>query len=386
MTELLCKLFVRDRNRTADPAVRRRYGTLVSIVGIIVNLILCAGKLLAGVLSGAVSITADAVNNLSDAASQIISLVSFRLSAKPADRDHPFGHARIEYVASMAVSFLVILIGFELLKSSVAKIFSPQETVFSTVSAVILGLSILAKLWLFLFNRKIGRKIDSGVIRATALDSLSDAGSTLAVLVSAFILEWTGLDIDGYVGIVVAIRMLVAGIKILGEAKNLILGEAPDEEVVRSIRAIVEQYPEALGIHDLMVHNYGAGAVIASLHIEVDGSRDIFETHDTVDNIEKRLCSELGIRCTIHMDPIVTDDDEINATHQVVRQAIAGLDPAWTIHDFRFVKGDTHTNLIFDIVIPFECKLKDEDIRLRVDGAVKAIDPSYFTVITIDRG
>lgn len=386
MTELLCKLFVRDRNRTADPAVRRRYGTLVSIVGIIVNLILCAGKLLAGVLSGAVSITADAVNNLSDAASQIISLVSFRLSAKPADRDHPFGHARIEYVASMAVSFLVILIGFELLKSSVAKIFSPQETVFSTVSAVILGLSILAKLWLFLFNRKIGRKIDSGVIRATALDSLSDAGSTLAVLVSAFILKWTGLDIDAYVGIVVAILILVAGIKILGEAKNLILGEAPDEEVVRSIRAIVEQYPEALGIHDLMVHNYGAGAVIASLHIEVDGSRDIFETHDTVDNIEKRLCSELGIRCTIHMDPIVTDDDEINATHQVVRQAIAGLDPAWTIHDFRFVKGDTHTNLIFDIVIPFECKLKDEDIRLRVDGAVKAIDPSYFTVITIDRG
>ena len=386
MTELLCKLFVRDRNRTADPAVRRRYGTLVSIVGIIVNLILCAGKLLAGVLSGAVSITADAVNNLSDAASQIISLVSFRLSAKPADRDHPFGHARIEYVASMAVSFLVILIGFELLKSSVAKIFSPQETVFSTVSAVILGLSILAKLWLFLFNRKIGRKIDSGVIRATALDSLSDAGSTLAVLVSAFILKWTGLDIDAYVGIVVTILILVAGIKILGEAKNLILGEAPDEEVVRSIRAIVEQYPEALGIHDLMVHNYGAGAVIASLHIEVDGSRDIFETHDTVDNIEKRLCSELGIRCTIHMDPIVTDNDEINATHQVVRQAIAGLDPAWTIHDFRFVKGDTHTNLIFDIVIPFECKLKDEDIRLRVDGAVKAIDPSYFTVITIDRG
>ena len=386
MTELLCKLFVRDRNRTADPAVRRRYGTLVSIVGIIVNLILCAGKLLAGVLSGAVSITADAVNNLSDAASQIISLVSFRLSAKPADRDHPFGHARIEYVASMAVSFLVILIGFELLKSSVAKIFSPQETVFSTVSAVILGLSILAKLWLFLFNRKIGRKIDSGVIRATALDSLSDAGSTLAVLVSAFILKWTGLDIDAYVGIVVAILILVAGIKILGEAKNLILGEAPDEEVVRSIRAIVEQYPEALGIHDLMVHNYGAGAVIASLHIEVDGSRDIFETHDTVDNIEKRLCSELGIRCTIHIDPIVTDNDEINATHQVVRQAIAGLDPAWTIHDFRFVKGDTHTNLIFDIVIPFECKLKDEDIRLRVDGAVKAIDPSYFTVITIDRG
>ena len=386
MTELLCKLFVRDRNHTADPAVRRRYGTLVSIVGIIVNLILCAGKLLAGVLSGAVSITADAVNNLSDAASQIISLVSFRLSAKPADRDHPFGHARIEYVASMAVSFLVILIGFELLKSSVTKIFSPEETVFSTISAVILGLSILAKLWLFLFNRKIGRKIDSGVIRATALDSLSDAGSTLAVLVSAFILKWTGLDIDAYVGIAVAILILVAGIKILGEAKNLILGEAPDEEVVRSIRAIVEQYPEALGIHDLMVHNYGAGAVIASLHIEVDGSRDIFETHDTVDNIEKRLCSELGIRCTIHMDPIVTDNDEINATHQVVRQAIARLDPAWTIHDFRFVKGDTHTNLIFDIVIPFECKMKDEDIRLSVDGAVKAIDPTYFTVITIDRG
>lgn len=385
MTQLLCKLFIKDGERTADPVVRRRYGTLVSIVGILVNLLLCAGKMVAGIMTGAVSITADAVNNLSDAASQIVSLISFKLSAKPADRDHPFGHARIEYVASMAVSFLVLLVGFELLKSSIEKIFHPEPTTFSLLSVIILSVSVLLKVWLFLFNRKVAKKIDSGVMRATAADSLSDAGATAAVLVSAIILRLTGFDIDAYVGIGVALVIMIAGIKILGEAKNLIIGEAPDADIVAAIRGIVSEYPEALGIHDLVVHNYGAGTVIASLHVEVDGGADIFRAHDMVDNIEKRLCAELGIKCTIHMDPIVTDDAEVTETRDKIAAAMEELDSAWHIHDFRFVRGETHTNLIFDLVVPFECKLSEDAIRTLAEQKIKTIDDKYFTVITIDR-
>lgn len=385
MTQLLCKLFIKDGERTADPVVRRRYGTLVSIVGILVNLLLCAGKMVAGIMTGAVSITVDAVNNLSDAASQIVSLISFKLSAKPADRDHPFGHARIEYVASMAVSFLVLLVGFELLKSSIEKIFHPEPTTFSMLSVIILSVSVLLKVWLFLFNRKVAKKIDSGVMRATAADSLSDAGATAAVLVSAIILRLTGFDIDAYVGIGVALVIMIAGIKILGEAKNLIIGEAPDADIVAAIRGIVSEYPEALGIHDLVVHNYGAGTVIASLHVEVDGGADIFRAHDMVDNIEKRLCAELGIKCTIHMDPIVTDDAEVTETRDKIAAAMEELDSAWHIHDFRFVRGETHTNLIFDLVVPFECKLSEDAIRTLAEQKIKTIDDKYFTVITIDR-
>ena len=385
MTQLLCKLFVKDNDNIADPQVRRRYGTLVSIVGIILNLLLCGGKLVAGVLTGAVSMTADAVNNLSDAASQIISLVSFRLAAKPADRDHPFGHARIEYVASMAVSFLVLLVGFELLKSSVNKIFHPEETVFSIVSTIILGLSVAVKIWLFLFNRSVAKTIHSEVMRATAADSLSDAAATAAVLVSSLLLRLTGIDIDAYVGIGVAIVILIAGIKILGEAKNLIIGEAPDADIVKAIRDIVGEYPDALGIHDLVVHNYGAGTVIASLHIEVDGSVDIFCTHDLIDTIEKRLCTDLGIQCTIHMDPIVTNDEEVTEIRQIVSHCVKELDEAFNIHDFRFVRGETHTNLIFDLVVPFECKLSEDALRTLVEQKIQTVNKTYFTVITIDR-
>lgn len=385
MTQLLCKLFIRDRDRVADPAVRRRYGTMVSAIGILFNLLLCAGKMVAGILTGAVSMTADAINNLSDAASQIISLISFRLAAKPADRDHPFGHARIEYVASMAVSFLILLVGFELLKSSVLKIIHPEKTAFSIVSVVILAVSVLVKLWLCLFNRKIAKIIDSEVMRATAADSLSDAIATAAVLVCAVILRLTDVDIDAYVGVGVAAVILIAGIKVLGEAKNLIIGEAPDADIVQAIRDIVEQYPDALGIHDLVVHNYGAGTVIASLHIEVDGSVDIFRTHDMIDLIEKRLCQELGIHCTIHMDPIVTDDEEVNTVRSSVLTRIKQIDESFHIHDFRFVRGETHTNLIFDLVVPFECKLSEDALRTLTEQSIQEIDPRYFCVITVDR-
>ncbi len=385
MSDLLCKWFIKDHTKVSDPTVRRKHGTLVSVVGIFLNILLCAGKLLAGSLTGAVSMVADALNNLSDAGSQIISFISFKLSAKPADRDHPFGHARIEYVSSMAISFLILLVGFELLKSSVEKIFNPEETKFSLVSIVILTVSILVKLWLCFFNRKVAKKINSEVMRATAADSLSDAGATAAVLVSSLILHFFNVDIDAYVGIAVAIVILIAGIKVLGEAKNLIIGEAPDEDVVRGIKEIIAEYPEALGIHDMMVHNYGVGAIIVSLHIEVDGAKDIFHSHDTIDNIEKRLNENLGIRATIHMDPIVTDDEEVSATRALVVNALKEMDPTWDIHDFRFVRGETHTNLIFDLVVPFECKLSTAEISALVEQKIKTVNQAYFTVITIDR-
>ena len=386
MTDLLCRLFIKNHTEVSNPDVRRRHGTLVSTVGILFNLLLCLGKMLAGALSGSVSIVADALNNLSDAGAQIISLISFKLSAKPADRDHPFGHARIEYVASMAVSFLIILIGFELLKSSAQKLFNPtEETVFSLISVVILAVSIVVKVWLYLFNRRVAKKIDSGVMRATAADSLSDAGATAAVLLSSLVLKFFHIDVDAYVGIAVSVLILIAGIKVLNEAKNLIIGEAPDADVVLSIKNIVGQYPGALGIHDMVVHNYGVGAIIVSLHIEVDGAVDIFATHDMIDNIEKHLNEELGIRATIHMDPIVTGDEEVAAVRSQVEAAVHEIDPAFNIHDFRFVRGNTHTNLIFDLVVPFECKTPERQLLELVDQKMKSVNEQYCTVVTIDK-
>ncbi len=385
MIAFLCKLFVKDADNINSPDVRRRYGTFVSTVGIILNILLCLGKLLAGALCGSVAMTADALNNLSDAGSQIISLISFKISAKPADRDHPFGHARIEYVASMIVSFLIITIGVELLKSSVGKIFSPEETVFDLVAVIVLAVSILVKLWLYFFNRTVSRRIGSKIMEATSADSLSDAGATSAVLVSTLVLKFFGVDIDAYVGIAVAIFILIAGGKLLLETNNLLLGEAPDEEIVDSIRAIVEHYPEALGIHDMVVHNYGPHRTIASLHVEVDGSADVFHTHDIIDNIEKQIFEELGIPCTIHMDPIVTNDEEVTSLRAEVSTRIREIDGTWKIHDFRFVKGDTHRNLIFDVVVPFECKLSDGEIRHIIGQKIKEIGEDCFAVITIDK-
>lgn len=389
MTSLLSRLFVKNHEDTSNPHVRRAYGTLVSITGIILNILLFAAKFLVGTLFGSVSITADAVNNLSDAGAQIVSLISFRIAAKPADREHPFGHARIEYVSSMIVSFLILLIGVELLRESVAKIFAPQLPERSWVAIAVLGGSILVKLWLGLFNLRIGKKIDSSVMRATAADSLSDAVSTSAVLVCTLILllfPESNLNLDAYVGVAVAVMILVAGVKILLETKNSILGEAPSDEIVKEITALVESTPDALGIHDLTVHNYGPGHVIAALHVEVDGKVDIFESHDMIDNIERTLRREYGIEATIHMDPIVTDNALINALRPQVEAAVREIDDRLRIHDFRFVTGSTHSNLIFDVAAPFELALSDDEINRAIADRISRLDPSYFTVVTIDRG
>ncbi len=388
MTELLCRLFVKDRENIKSPAVRRSYGTLASVVGIIVNIVLAAGKIVVGLLFGAISLAGDGINNLSDAGSQIISLISFKMAAKPADRDHPFGHARIEYVASMIVSFFIMLVGWNLFRESIEKIFDEGQVTDSSniwLMVGVLAVSILFKLWLVLFNRKIANKIDSAVMKATAADSLSDACASAAVLVAMLILKFTGIDIDGYMGLAVAVVIFIAGIKILNDTKNSILGEAPSDDVVDGIKSIVAEFPDALGIHDMVVHSYGPGKFVANLHIEVDGSKDIYESHDMIDLIEKRLNSELGILSNIHMDPIVVDDAENDAMKSFALECVKLVDERLDIHDFRFVKGKTHTNLLFDISVPFEMKLKDGEIVVAIQKRISEQKPDHFIVVNVDR-
>jgi len=359
---------------------------MVSVVGIIFNMLVAAGKIAVGVIFGAVSLVGDGVNNLSDAGSQIISFISFKMAAKPADRDHPFGHARIEYVASMIVSFFVLLVGWNLMSESVSKILDTEsKTSFSWIMIAVLAVSIVVKVWLFLFNRAVAKRIDSSVMKATAADSLSDAGASAAVLVAMLIFKFTGVDIDGYMGVAVAIVIFVAGIKILNDTKNSILGEAPSDEVIEDIKRIVGEFPDALGIHDMVVHSYGPGRFVANLHIEVDGSKDIFVSHDMIDLIEKRLNSELGIMSNIHMDPIVVDDAENDAMRAFSIECVKAVDDRMDIHDFRFVRGKTHTNLLFDISAPFEIKMTNSEIKSAVQSKVAEKEPNYFIVVNVDR-
>lgn len=385
MTKLLIRLFIKNPEKVKDPATRRAFGTLASVVGIIVNILLSLGKLAVGTLFGSIAITADATNNLSDAGAQIISLISFKISAKPADRDHPFGHARIEYVASMIVSFIILLIGFNLLGESVKKIFSPEKTEFSVISVIVLAVSIVCKLWLALFNKRIGKRINSSVMSATSADSLSDALATSAVLASTLISRFTDFETDAYMGIIVSVFIIISGIKILNETKNSILGSAPEPEVIEAIESIISQYPDILGIHDMDVHNYGPGNTIASLHAEVDGEKNVFYTHDIIDNAEKQIFNELGVRATIHLDPIVTNDERVKALKELAAEAVKRIDERLTIHDFRFVEGATHSNLIFDVCAPFELKMTNQELKDAVADEISKENPSFFTVITVDR-
>lgn len=388
MTNLLIKLFVKDYTNPDDTAVREKYGVFSSIVGIITNLILAAIKLIAGLLSFSIAIIADALNNLSDAGSSIISFVSFKIAAKPADKEHPFGHARIEYVSSMIVSFLILLVGFELMTSSIGNLIdkSTDSLNVTPLTYVILIISIVLKLWLGLFYRTIAKKIDSSVVAASAADSFSDCASTSAVLISSIIIGISGWwFIDSVVGLAVAVMIIIAGIKILNETKNSLLGEAPVQEVIDSIKQTVAKYPEVVGIHDLLVHNYGPKTYIVSFHAEVDGNQDIYMLHDAIDNIEREINEDLRILCTIHMDPIVTDDESVNELRHFTAETAKKICPEATIHDFRTVIGQTHTNLIFDLVLPFDIK---EDPQVLVESLKREISAERedcFCVITVDR-
>lgn len=390
MTKLLTKLFVKNYNNTADPSVRKSYGTLASVVGIIINLILAGIKILAGILAGSVAIIADAFNNLSDSGTSVITLLSFKLSSKPADKEHPYGHARIEYIASMVVSFIIMLVGAELLLDSgktLLGISEAKETAISGLTIIILSVSIVLKLWLGLFYKGIAKRIDSTVVAAAATDSFSDSISTVAVLASSIVIRLTGWSIiDAIVGIAVSIPIIIAGLKILNETKDILLGEGPVDETVEAIEKIVADYPDVIGIHDLMVHNYGPNKFVASLHAEVDGKKDIYYLHDMIDNLERRINEELVILCTIHMDPIVTDDENVNElkTFLVETMKEAGLD--LPIHDFRTVIGNTHTNMIFDVVLPFDHPLSEDQVKENICHAVQEKRENCYCVITVDRG
>lgn len=390
MLNLLAKWFIKDYENTKDPKIRAAYGSLSGIVGIVINILLSALKLFVGLLANSVAAIADAFNNLSDAGSSLVSLISFRISAKPADRDHPFGHARIEYVASMIVSFLILGVGFSLFWDSLSSLLGfgeTQKTVFNEITLILLSLSIIFKLLLALFYRSVSKKIDSDVMKASMMDSLMDCISTTAVLVSGILIAAFQLAfLDALVGLCVSFLILFSGIKILNDTKNSILGEAPVEELVNQIKEIVYRYPEALGIHDMLVHNYGPSHYIASLHVEVDGKKNIYELHDTIDLIEKEIHDELNILCTIHMDPIVTDDEAVNELRSFVIEKVQSIDCAMSIHDFRVVIGKTHTNLIFDIVLPFESTLDEAQASALVSSAVLEARPNHYCVITVDRG
>lgn len=388
MTELLIRLFIKDRNNTASPDVRRRYGTLAAITAIVVNILLFSAKLTVGIIANSMSIRADALNNIADAGGSVVALISFVIAAKPADRKHPFGHARIEYVTSMLVSFLVLYTGVNIASDAIKSLFGKGEAgaEFTIPSAIVLGVSILAKLWLFIFYRKIGRKINSTVLVADSVDSLSDVLSTSAVLIAAFVLLFFPdlTAIDAVMSLIVAVFIIISGFKIFNETKNAILGEAPDPEVVGNIKAVLAEYPEVLGSHDMFVHSYGPGRSIVSLHVEVDGSKDVFASHDAIDNIEKTLHEKFGYIATIHMDPIVTDEST-NEIRSKVSEVVSAIAPGIKIHDFRMVRGETHTNLIFDIAVPFEVKMKDDEIVDEINRRASSLDGNYFAVVTVDR-
>ena len=389
MTNLLIKLFVKDHIHPEKSEVRERYGVFSSFVGVFVNLILAGLKLFVGLLSGSIAIVADAVNNLSDAGSSIVSFVSFKIASKPADREHPFGHARIEYVCSLILAFLIFYVGIELLLESVGGLTNKSgvDVNFSVATYIILTVCILFKLWLFLFYRKVANIIGSSVIKAASTDSLSDSVSTFAVLVSSIIMRFTDLwFIDGAVGLLVALLICYAGIKIILETVNSILGEAPTEDVVKAIEKKIAEFPVVLGIHDMMVHNYGPNNYIASFHAEVDGECDIYVVHDLIDNIEKQILEEMGILCTIHMDPIVTNDEKVNELKKIASDALNIVCPEASLHDFRTVIGETHTNMIFDVVIPFEVKENVYTVVDKLKHEVSLVNPNYYCVVTIDRG
>ena len=385
MINLLVKTFVKDAGNVQDPQVRQRYGTLSGAVGIFLNLLLSAGKMIAGLITGSIAITADAFNNLTDAGSSVVTLVGFRMAGKQADDDHPFGHGRIEYLSGLAVSVVILLVGLELAKSSVEKIIHPEPVEFSWLSAGILIAAICVKLWMSYFNRSLSRRIGSAAMAATATDSLSDAVATSAVLLSAIIGKFTGVNIDAWAGILVALFILRAGWGAAKDTLNPLLGQSPDPELVRDIERTVLAHPQVVGIHDMIIHDYGPGRSMMSLHAEVPAGSDIMEVHDEIDAIERELKAKYHIDASIHMDPIVTGDETISKARKMVSELVREVDPAMTIHDFRMTSGPRHRNLIFDVVVPYSVKSTDDEVRREIERKIRSADPNSFAVIQIER-
>ncbi|MBE6598615.1 MAG: cation transporter [Ruminococcaceae bacterium] len=384
MTEFLIRKFVKNKGMTDDPAVRGEYGKLFSVTGILCNVLLFLIKMGAGWLTASVSIMADAVNNLSDATSSIISLFGFKLASRPADEEHPYGHGRYEYLSGLMVSVLILAIGLELLRTGISKTIHPEPVTFGVVPCAILVISIAIKLWMMVFGMKIGNRINSGAITATASDSRNDVISTTAVLAAAVISHFTSLQLDGIIGIGVALFILYSGFCLVKDTLAPLLGKAPDPEMAEKIRQRILSYPGVLGTHDLMIHDYGPGRQFASVHVEMAAEDDVTESHDVIDNIERDFIAD-GLNLIVHFDPIITKDDAIYDIRHWLAEEVLKIDRRLTVHDLRIVNGPTHTNLIFDCVVPVGFALTDSEVKKRVSALVKEKYPTYYCVITIDK-
>ncbi len=384
MTKLLIKLFIKNADATT-PKGRELFGRLAGAVGIICNLILSVMKLIIGTVTNSVSITADATNNISDAGSSIVTLVGFRLSGKPADKDHPYGHARIEYISSLIISFIILLIGCSIFKESVIKIFKPEESLFNIATVIILVASILVKLWLSVFNTYLGKQIDSKALEATAIDSRNDVITTTAVLIASVISHFTGFNLDGYMGVIVSIFILISGINLVKETLNPLLGQPPTKEMFESIEKKILSYDNVLGVHDLMVHSYGPNTYFASAHIEMDAKIDVLVCHDIMDQIERDFKSDLNIHLVVHLDPTILDSPEINELKEMVNDIICEIDRELTFHDFRVVVGEENKNVLFDVVVPPEYKYSDEELEKMITKRITEMsNGKIFTVLVVD--
>jgi cation diffusion facilitator family transporter len=384
MTNLLIKLFVKDNQNISDFRVRERYGKFAGMVGIASNLLLFLIKITVGMLFHSIAIIADAINNLSDSGSSLITLIGFKISGKPADAKHPYGHARMEYISGLIVSFIILVLGLQLIKSSVDKIIHPQAAQFSMISIGVLVVAILIKLWQCKFYREIGRIIDSTTLIATSTDSRNDILATAAVLVAAIVTRLTGFNLDGYMGVTVAVFILVTGVKLVMDTTSPLLGTAPTKELVDSIYKKILSYDNVIGLHDLVVHSYGVNQCFASVHCEVPAGQDIMVSHDIIDNIERDFLKDQGIHLVIHLDPIVTDDAKTNELKAVVKNLIERISPEISMHDFRVVWGLSHSNLIFDVVVPFDFRWSDDELIKLIEDGIYMIDTTYRLVITID--
>lgn len=384
MVGILAKIFIREKED--ESKIRQAYGMLCGIVGILLNILLFAGKFLAGTISNSIAITADAFNNLSDAASSVVTLLGFHFAGAKPDPDHPFGHGRIEYISGLGVAGLILIMAYELVRDSFKKILHPEQTEFSILIVAILLAAILVKLYMFFYNHSIGKKINSAAMKATAIDSLSDTAATTVVLIATLVAHFTGLQIDGYCGVAVGLFILYAGVNAAKDTLDPLLGQAPDPEEVEQIKEIVMAHEKICGIHDLIVHDYGPGRQMISLHAEVPAEDNILEIHDEIDLIEMELKEKLHCDATIHMDPVVTTDEHLKELKVRMTELVKEIDERISLHDFRMVAGPSHTNLIFDVVVPFKCKMEDKELLEEIQRRVQSeIGENYFTVVQIDR-
>lgn len=384
MTNLLIKLFIKDSKNIGNFKVRGKFGTFASIIGIASNLVLFIIKIITGILLNSIAITADAINNLSDSSSSVVTLIGFKISGKPADAKHPYGHARMEYISGLIVSFIILVLGLQLVLSSIEKIIKPETPKFSMLSIWVLLISIIIKLWQSLFYQNIGKKIKSTTLIATSVDSRNDILSTSAVLIAIIVTRFTGFNLDGYMGAIVAIFILITGVKLVLDTINPLLGTAPSKELVESIYKKILSYDNILGLHDLTVHNYGETKCFASVHCEVPAEQDIMVSHDIIDNIERDFLKGNGIHLVIHLDPIITNDEKTDELKAQVKNIFTQISPDISMHDFRVVRGKSHSNLIFDLVAPFDFELSDDELIELISDKIHDINLNYHAVITVD--